>query len=202
MVPTEKYQSTCGGSPNRYPTWAWAVTAFQATRKRASFSQHAYITRSAQTLAPHIIPSAICQIQPPPLPLLAAPLLLPPRCWGGQIHDHGIPIQWARQAEAGRPREAPVGAPAERRTRPRQSSPSTTARSSRRPTTARPAAERAAGDGQHHTLLQALLSWGPLSERNFPAVFAAISGKNPVRCPPASILLTPLAAQLLDEMLL
>jgi hypothetical protein len=32
---------------------------------------------------------------------------------------------------------------------------------------------------RHHTLLQALLSRGPLSERDFHAVFAALSGKNP-----------------------
>ncbi|KAL6597417.1 hypothetical protein ACP70R_046857 [Stipagrostis hirtigluma subsp. patula] len=32
---------------------------------------------------------------------------------------------------------------------------------------------------RHHTLLQALLSRGPLSERDFHAVFAAVSGKNP-----------------------
>jgi non-structural maintenance of chromosomes element 1 len=32
---------------------------------------------------------------------------------------------------------------------------------------------------RHHTLLQALLSRGPLSEREFHAVFAALSGKNP-----------------------
>ena len=56
--------------------------------------------------------------------------------------------------------------------------------------------------GQHHTLLQALLSRGPLSERDFRAVYAAISGKTPVSYPPACILLSPLAAQLLDEMLL
>ncbi|KAG2559787.1 hypothetical protein PVAP13_8KG009400 [Panicum virgatum] len=32
---------------------------------------------------------------------------------------------------------------------------------------------------RHHTLLQALLTRGPLSERDFHAVFAAVSGKNP-----------------------
>ncbi|CAN6373937.1 unnamed protein product [Urochloa humidicola] len=32
---------------------------------------------------------------------------------------------------------------------------------------------------RHHTLLQALLTRGPLSERDFNAVFAAVSGKNP-----------------------
>ncbi|CAD6255003.1 unnamed protein product [Miscanthus lutarioriparius] len=32
---------------------------------------------------------------------------------------------------------------------------------------------------RHHTLLQALLTRGPLSDRDFRAVFAAISGKNP-----------------------
>ncbi|ONM19966.1 embryo defective 1379 [Zea mays] len=34
---------------------------------------------------------------------------------------------------------------------------------------------------RHHTLLQAQLSKGPLSERDFRVVFAAISGKNPVQ---------------------
>jgi hypothetical protein len=65
---------------------------------------------------------------------------------------------------------------------------------------------------RHHTLLQALLTRGPLSDRDFRAVFAAISGKNPgtlticllVHGPrPSVLLLSPLAAaQLLDEMLL
>ncbi|XP_066381284.1 uncharacterized protein [Miscanthus floridulus] len=32
---------------------------------------------------------------------------------------------------------------------------------------------------RHHTLLQALFTRGPLSDRDFRAVFAAISGKNP-----------------------
>lgn len=32
---------------------------------------------------------------------------------------------------------------------------------------------------RHHTLLQALLHRGPLSERDFHAVFAGVSGKNP-----------------------
>ncbi|TKV91138.1 hypothetical protein SEVIR_9G074900v4 [Setaria viridis] len=32
---------------------------------------------------------------------------------------------------------------------------------------------------RHHTLLQALLTRGPLSERDFHAVFAAVSGRNP-----------------------
>lgn len=32
---------------------------------------------------------------------------------------------------------------------------------------------------RHHTLLQALLSRGPLPEPDFYAVFAAISGKDP-----------------------
>jgi hypothetical protein len=32
---------------------------------------------------------------------------------------------------------------------------------------------------RHHTLVQALLTRGPLSERDFHAVFAGVSGKNP-----------------------
>jgi len=40
---------------------------------------------------------------------------------------------------------------------------------------------------RHHTLLQALLTRGPLSERDFHAVFAAVSGKNPGK-PPAQLL--------------
>jgi len=32
---------------------------------------------------------------------------------------------------------------------------------------------------RHHTLLQALLHRGPLSERDFHAVFAGVSGKDP-----------------------
>jgi hypothetical protein len=32
---------------------------------------------------------------------------------------------------------------------------------------------------RHHTLLQALLTRGPLSDRDFRAVFAAVSGKKP-----------------------
>jgi hypothetical protein len=32
---------------------------------------------------------------------------------------------------------------------------------------------------RHHTLLQALLTRGPLPERDFHAVFAGVSGKNP-----------------------
>ena len=65
---------------------------------------------------------------------------------------------------------------------------------------------------RHHTLLQALLTRGPPSDRDFRAVFAAISGKNPgtpSACSPTGhghpyvLLLSPLAAaQLLDEMLL
>jgi hypothetical protein len=36
---------------------------------------------------------------------------------------------------------------------------------------------------RHHTLLQVLLSRGPLSERDFHALFSAISGgKNPGIC--------------------
>ena len=40
---------------------------------------------------------------------------------------------------------------------------------------------------RHHTLLQALLTRGPFSERDFHAVFAAVSGKNPGK-PPAQLL--------------
>lgn len=49
---------------------------------------------------------------------------------------------------------------------------------------------------RHHTLLQALLSRGPLSERDFHALFTAISGgKNPgirLPAPPCSLLFSPL----------
>jgi hypothetical protein len=64
---------------------------------------------------------------------------------------------------------------------------------------------------RHHTLLQALLHRGPLSERDFHAVFAGISGKDP--CTPSALLsplilsrsllctrLRTIAQQVLDEM--